>query len=35
MAPSVNGQRILSDHLLAPGDLIEIGNTRIRVLAIT
>lgn len=31
----VNGERILSDHLLAPGDLIEIGNTRIRVLAIS
>jgi hypothetical protein len=30
----VNGQRILSEHLLAPGDLIEIGNARIRVLAI-
>ena len=30
----VNGQRILSEHPLAPGDLIEIGNARIRVLAI-
>ena len=31
----VNGQRIVSDQLLASGDLIEIGNTGIRVLTIT
>lgn len=31
----VNGQRILSDHPLAADDLIEVGNTRIRVLAIS
>jgi len=31
----VNGQRIDSDQPLAVGDLIEIGSTRLRVLAIT
>lgn len=31
----VNGQRILSEHPITAGDLVEIGNTRIRVLAIS
>lgn len=31
----VNGQGILSEHPITAGDLVAIGNTRIRVLAIS